>query len=144
CSASDLIKFGMFHLKLHRPGQKPVLSDKTIDLMQNSTVVIEGSARYGLGWWIKEDRYGYRGALGQGGTNDASASLQLIPSEGIVVVALANTGTTLPGDFIHEVLSILLPPYRERRAKDSGKKQQNEKASPSPSMVGTWTGLIKT
>jgi hypothetical protein len=36
-------------------------------------------------------------------------------------VALANTGTTLPGDFIHEVLSILLPSYREKRAKDTGK-----------------------
>jgi CubicO group peptidase (beta-lactamase class C family) len=144
CSADDLIKFGMFHLKFHGPGRKAVLSDETIDLMQNSTVVIEGSARYGLGWWINEDLYGYRSALGQGGTNDASASLQLIPSEGIVVVALANTGTTLPGDFIHEVLSILLPSYREKRAKDTGKNQQSPNASPSSSMVGNWKGLIRT
>ena len=144
CSANDLIKFGMFHLKFHRPGRKHVLSDETVDLMQNSTVVIENSARYGLGWWINEDFYGYRSALGQGGTNDASASLQLIPSEGIVVVALSNTGTTLPGDFIHEVLSILLPSYRERRAKDSGKSQQRPKDPPFSSMVGSWMGMIRT
>lgn len=144
CSANDLMKFGMFHLKFHPPRQKHVLSDETIDLMQNATVEVEDGGRYGLGWWIKEDFYGYRSVLGQGGTNDGSASLQLIPSEGIVVVALANTGTTLPGDFIHEVLSILLPSYRERRAKDSGKNQQSPKASPSSSMVGNWTGSIKT
>ena len=144
CSANDLIKFGMFHLKVHLPGQKHVLSDETIDLMQNSTVIIENSARYGLGWWINEDLYGYRSVLGQGGTNDASASLQLIPSEGIVVVALANMGTTLPGDFIHEVLSILLPSYREKRAKDTARTQQSPNSSPSSSMVGNWRGLIRT
>jgi hypothetical protein len=53
-------------------------------------------------------------------------------------------GTTLPGDFIHEVLSILLPAYREKRAKDTGKNQGSPKASPSPSMVGNWRGLIRT
>lgn len=145
CSADDLMKFGIFHLKLNPTRQKHILSDETIDQMQNATVLVEDSRRYGLGWWINEDIYGYRGALAQGGTNDASASLQLIPSEGIVVVALANTGTTLPGDFIHEVLSSLLPLYRERRAKDLAKtKQQSPKPTPSPAMIGNWKGLIKT
>ena len=144
CSAQDLMKFGLFHLKFPQPGQKRVLSDETVDLMQNETVAVEDGGQYGLGWWVK-DTYGYRGALAQGGTNDASASLQLIPSEGIVVVALANQGTTLPGDFIHEVLSILLPSYRERRAKDSSKdRQQSPKSTPTPSIIGDWKGVIKT
>ena len=144
-SAEDLLKFGIFHLKSHRPRQKRVLADKTIDEMQNATVAVGDGGRYGIGWWIKEDLYGYRGALAQGGTNDGSASLQLIPSEGIVVVALANTGTTLPGDFIHEVLSILLPTYRERRAKDLLRTaQQSPKPTPAPAMVGNWSGLIRT
>lgn len=145
CSAEDLLNFGMFHLKSHRPRQKLVLSDKTIDEMLNATVAVGDGGRYGIGWWIKEDLYGYRGALAQGGTNDASASLQLIPSEGVVVVALANTGTTLPGDFIHEVLSILLPTYRDRRAKELPRaEQQSPKPTPAPAMTGNWSGSIKT
>jgi CubicO group peptidase (beta-lactamase class C family) len=143
CSAEDLLKFGMFHLKSHQPRKKRVLSDKAIDEMLNATVAVGDGGRYGIGWWIKEDLYGYRGALAQGGTNDGSASLQLIPSEGIVVVALANTGTTLPGDFIHEVLSTLLPKYRERRAKDLPRTAQPS-PKPTPAMVGNWDGLIRT
>jgi hypothetical protein len=140
------LQFGMFHLKAHLPNQKAILSDAGIDLMQNATVEVGDGGRYGLGWWVKENLYGYRSVLGQGGTNDASASLQLIPTEGIVVVALANTGTTLPGDVIHEVLSTLLPTYREKRAEDLGKtpKQPQPPAAPSNSMVGNWKGFIRT
>jgi hypothetical protein len=61
------------------------------------------------------------------------------------LVALANAGTTLPGDFIHEALSNLLPSYRERRAKDLLRTaQQSPKPSPAPAMVGNWSGLIRT
>jgi CubicO group peptidase (beta-lactamase class C family) len=146
CSAHDLLKFGMFHLKAHRPDQRAILSDVTIDHMQNATVEVGDGGRYGFGWWVKENLYGYRSVLGQGGTNDASASLQLIPTEGLVVVALANTGTTLPGDVIHEVLSTLLPSYREKRAEALGKEQKQPPAAtvPSKSMVGNWTGFIRT
>jgi len=146
CSAHDLLQFGMFHLKAHLPNQKAILSDVTIDLMQNATVEVGDGGRYGLGWWVKENLYGYRSVLGQGGTNDASASLQLIPTEGIVVVALANTGTTLPGDVIHEVLSTLLPPYREKRVADLNKtpKQPQTATVPPNSMVGNWKGFIRT
>src|SRR5262249_40467765 len=38
CSADDLARFGMFHLKTHLRSQKATLSDASIDLMQNSTV----------------------------------------------------------------------------------------------------------
>ncbi len=31
CSAHDLVRFGMFHLKAHLPDQKAILSDQTID-----------------------------------------------------------------------------------------------------------------
>lgn len=146
CSAHDLLRFGMFHLKAHLPNQKALLSDAAIDAMQNSTVDTGDGGRYGLGWWIKEDLFGYRGVLAQGGTNEASAYLQLIPAEGIVVVALSNTGTVLPDTIIKEVLSTLLPSYREKSAKAGGNEQQQRpKASlPPPSLVGNWTGIIRT
>jgi len=37
-----------------------------IDSMQNATVPTDApSSRYGLGWWIEENRFGYRSALAQ-------------------------------------------------------------------------------
>jgi CubicO group peptidase (beta-lactamase class C family) len=112
-SAHDLALFGMFHLKAHLPNQKAILSDAAIDAMQNSTVAVGDGGRYGLGWWIDEDLFGYRCVFVAGGNSFASATLKLIPSEGIVVAVLVNTAAGLPGAIVDEVLSVLLPPYRE-------------------------------
>src|SRR5438067_2521922 len=134
----------MFHLKAHLPDQKAILSDASIDAMQNSTVDT-GDRRYGLGWWVIEDFFGYRGMLGQGGTDDAQAWLQLIPSEGIVVAALSNTGDQLPETAMQETLSVVLPPFRERRAKASTHTSPDRPGvdQPSASLLGQWVGLVK-
>jgi CubicO group peptidase (beta-lactamase class C family) len=107
CGVHDLVLFGMFHLKAHLPNQKAILSDASIDAMQNSTVDT-GDGRYGLGWWVNEDFFGYRGILGQGGTDDSQAWLQLIPSEGIVVAVLSNIGGLLAATVIEEGIAVLL------------------------------------
>ena len=44
----------MFHLKSHLPSQKPILSNVSIDTMQNSTVST-GDGLYGLGWWVDRE-----------------------------------------------------------------------------------------
>jgi CubicO group peptidase (beta-lactamase class C family) len=145
-SAHDLALFGMFHLKARLSSQKAILLDSSIDLMQNETVATGDGARYGMGWWINDDLNGYRGVLGQGGTDDASTRLQLIPSEGIVVAVLTNTGSTLPMEIVDETLAELLPSYREKRARVI----KNERPSPpkvnlpSPAVAGDWSGVIKT
>ncbi|MCI0748230.1 MAG: serine hydrolase [Verrucomicrobia subdivision 3 bacterium] len=141
CSAHDLANFGMFHLKAHPPSHKAILSDASIDAMQISTVST-GDGLYGLGW----DFHGYRSVLAQGGTDDASTWLRLVPSEGIAVVGLANTGTSLPSKVINEVLFKLLPAFREESAK-RGKELQSEKplsGLPSSELAGKWTGAIAT
>ena len=146
CSAHDLARFGMVHVKAHRPDQRAILSDSAVDAMQNSTVETGMGGRYGLGWWIKDDEFGYRTLLAQGGTNEASASLQIVPSEEIAVVVLSNTGTTLPSDVIKEVLSALLPTYAVNRAKATSAQQPQvvNTSNPASSFVGNWTGIIKT
>ena len=146
CSAHDLALFGMFHLLAHLPDQKSILSDKSIEMMQNSTVSTGGSSRYGLGWWVNEDLYGYRGLLGQGGTDDAMAFLRLIPSEEIVVVMLTNTGDEFPPKVVDEILSVLLPSYRLKRASASNANPQQPKqdVKPSTSFVGNWVGKVHT
>lgn len=142
CSAHDLALFGMFHLKAHLPNQKAILSDSSISMMQNTTVSTGGSSRYGTGWWVNEDLHGYRGLLGQGGTDDAMAFLQLIPSEEIVVVMLTNTGDEFPPKLIDEILSVLLPPYGLKKATPSSTPQPS--AKPSSSLVGNWAGSVHT
>lgn len=145
CNAHGLALFGMFHLGAHLPNQKAILSDKSIEVMQNSTVSTGGSSRYGLGWWVHEDLNGYRGLLGQGGTDDAMAFLRLIPSEEIVVVMLTNTGDEFPPKLVDEILSVMLPPYRLKRAAASNTKPQPKpETKPSPSFVGNWVGHVRT
>jgi len=141
CSAHDLALFAMLHLKTHLPYQKQILSDSAIDKMQELS-----SPEHGMGWSIQNDLFGYRGVLGQGGTDDAYARLQLIPSEEIAVIALANTGTLLPDAVVNEVLDTLLPAYRDRRAKapEQQQQQRSKPDSPSTMFVGTWKGVVKT
>jgi CubicO group peptidase (beta-lactamase class C family) len=145
CSAHDLARFGMFCLKAHLPDQKGILSDAAIDAMYNSPVST-GDGKYSLSWLIDEDQSGYRAILAHGGTNADQALLQLIPSEEIVVVVLANNGMLSPLAVVHEILSALLPTYQEKRAKvDEKKKPQNTKETPLPrALTGTWKGVIKT
>jgi len=144
CNAHGLALFGMFHLRQHLANQKRILSDESIGMMQNATVPTGGSSRYGLGWWINEDLNGYRGLLGQGGTDDAMAFLRLIPSEEIVVVMLTNTGDEFPPKIIDEILSVLLPSYRLKRASVSNTQQSKPDNKPASSLVGNWVGKVKT
>lgn len=145
-TAHDLALFGMFHLRAHLPDQKAILSDKSIEAMQNSTVSTGGRSRYGLGWWVNEDLNGYRGLLAQGGTDDGMAFLQLIPSEEIAVAMLTNTGDDFPPKIVDEILSVLLPPYRLKREANSAAKPASSKpdVKPSTSFVGDWVGHIHT
>jgi CubicO group peptidase (beta-lactamase class C family) len=147
CSAHDLLRFGMFHLKTRPPAQKAILSDRSIDAMRNETVDAGDNGRYGLGWWVEDNRFGYRSVLINGGTDAAQAWLRLIPSEGIAVVVLCNAGNTSGDPFIDEILSALLPAYAKNREKPIA-PTSTETTRPSPippkPFVGSWKGSIKT
>ena len=53
CSAHDLARFGMFHVKSHRADQRAILSDATIDALHTPTVTVDGNTGYGVGWRTK-------------------------------------------------------------------------------------------
>ena len=145
CSAHDLLRFGMFHLKTHALDQKPILSDRSIDAMQNETVEADRGNRYGLAWWIEEDRFGYRSVLAQGGTDAAQAWLRLIPSEGIAVALLCNSGSSSVKVVVDEILSTLLPVYAEKCAQGAPLTDAPKGVQlPSPAFIGSWKGMIKT
>jgi CubicO group peptidase (beta-lactamase class C family) len=146
CSVHDLAMFAMFHLKVHRPDQKQIITDASIDAMQNETVEAGGGRKYGLGWWT-DDLYGYRNILAQGGTVSDQAWVWMLPDEGIAVVVLTNYGNVNTGYIRDESLSILLPDYRKRReeALAAAKTPAASPATPqSEPFTRTWTGVVRT
>ncbi|HWY86126.1 MAG TPA: serine hydrolase domain-containing protein [Gemmataceae bacterium] len=121
CSAHDLVQFGLFHLKADLPSQKTILSHAGIDAMQKPTATVDASHGYGLGWWVKENHFGYRVVFVHGGNFVANASLVLVPSERIAVAVLSNTGSELAATTCDSILSALLPRFREAQATRIGR-----------------------
>ncbi len=147
CSVHDLAAFGMFHLKDHLPSQKRILSDHAIELMQAPSLDPAEESQYGLSWWVQNDLNGFHGVLAQGGTNDATAYLQLIPSEDIAVAMLWNTGTPDGAKLIDQVLAAMLPRYRENLEHPIEAKQPaafSEEPKVPAGMVGAWSGYVQT
>jgi CubicO group peptidase (beta-lactamase class C family) len=145
-SAHELALFGMFHLKARPPSQKPVLSPAGIGAMQDPSVPA-GTRRQSLAWSI-EDQHGYRTLLAQGGTYDSQAWLLLVPSEKIVVVALANAGNVGFSQAIDRILSGLLPTYRDNLAKviavAAATPPPATPAATPAAFVGRWSGELRT
>lgn len=133
-SVHDLVSFGLFHLNSNLLDQTPVLSDTSIDQMQSSTAFVSEDFQYSYGWWIEEDYFGQKRFFVSGGRKGASAVLVLIPSEKIVVAVLANANASFPHQIPAEILSVLIPAFKERRIQESN-------FSP---VLGTWQGLIRT
>ena len=151
-SAHDLVRFGIFHLKAHLPDQKAILSDETIDEMQQPTADISDGNGYGVGWRINENEMGYRSVRHSGGMGGVSTTLALIPSEKLAVVALTNSSSSLSNLVSIEILSVMLPEYAKNRELSENKKKQekNELQEPEPSfkpepeLIGKWTGSVHT
>ena len=165
-SAHDLLRFGMFHLKTHLSDQKAILSDETIDEMQQpiyevsdslcesktSTADISNGNGYGIGWRINDNEMGYRSVRHSGGMGGVSTVLVLIPTEKLAVVALANSSSPLPDQISKEILSVMLPEYAKNRALSEAQKEQEKGQSqeptpifkPNPELIGKWSGSVHT
>jgi hypothetical protein len=139
--------FGMFHLKDHVQSQRRILPGQAIEAMQAPSLDPGEESQYGLSWWVQSDLNGFRGVLAQGGTSDATAYLQLIPSEDIAVAMLWNTGTPDGAKLIDQVLAAALPHYRENLDRPTATTQPaapSEAPSVSPGMAGAWSGFVQT
>jgi hypothetical protein len=151
-SAHDLIRFGMFHLKTHLSDQKTIISDETIDEMQQPTADISNGNGYGIGWRINENEMGYRSVRHSGGMGGVSTILALIPAEKLTVVTLANSSSSIPDLISKEILSVMLPKYAQNRARIEAKRAQEEDKAqeaapgfkPVPELIGKWLGSVYT
>jgi CubicO group peptidase (beta-lactamase class C family) len=145
-SAHDLALFAKLHLKDLISAKEKLLSPSSIDYMQHPGK--DSSYSYGLAWWIQNNIYGYKGVLAQGGTTDAQAHLQLIPSEDLAIIVLSNTGRTNCGLIINESISAILPQFKEQRLRASQTtNRSNNNAAPNPLpdfLSGEWKGIIHT
>jgi hypothetical protein len=135
-------------MKAHRRDQRVVLTDAAIDSMQNATVPTDQiGSRYGLGWWIEDDRFGYRSALAQGGNAIAQAWLRMIPSERVAVVVLVNRGVGFPSSAVDMALAAVLPKYADGIAKARTVAAASATPPAVPKMfdstaTGRWTGAV--
>jgi len=80
CSAHDLVRFGMFHLKAHLPDQKAILSDEALEEMQVPTASTGKTSGYGIGWAVNEDKLGYHGIGHAGGMVGVCTALEILSS----------------------------------------------------------------
>ena len=114
-SAEDLVRFGLLHVKALAPGQRKILSDGSIDAMQQRIA----PSPFGMGWFVFDGRAS--GVVFHGGGMDAvSTVIFLVPARRLVVAGLCSTMIDLPGRAAAEIIHRLAPgvriepPYRLR------------------------------
>jgi CubicO group peptidase (beta-lactamase class C family) len=145
CSAHDLIRFALFHLKSPFPTQTKILKDETISLMQTESDPNPENNRYGLGWLLKSDEYGYATVYHTGSMRGVNNILKMVPSENIAVVVLINTTSSLRNKLPNDIIGILLPDYGEKWKEV--RDRPSAKTPPfklSPEFYGLWEGNITT
>jgi len=143
-SAHDLVRFGMFHLKNHLEGQKQILKDETIDVIQKEKNPQAPDSEYGLGWSLI-DLYGYRFVSHSGGMPGVSTRLTLIPSENLATVLLCNGETPDLWKIELAIYAALLPELAKKLEveKIKSEEEEPEQFSPPGSLLGEWVGEVK-
>jgi CubicO group peptidase (beta-lactamase class C family) len=148
CSAHDLVRFGMFHLKQPQADQRAILSDAALDEMQ--VPVAAPLSSFGVGWAINEDLRGYRCVSHNGGMGGVSTSLHLIPSDGIVVAVLASGNHDRFYSIHDDILAAMLPDYAAPREADKAKMPTESSAAEpvtpqlAADLASEWAGTVHT
>ncbi|MBL8267906.1 serine hydrolase domain-containing protein [Steroidobacter sp.] len=140
-SAHDLVRFAMFHLKDHRPDQRAILSDASLDEMQRRTVNESERSGYGVSWNIVDRDNGYRTVEHGGGMPGVGVVLLMIPSEDIAVAVLTNHRQGRHRAIADKVLQTLLPKWRPQPKQERG---DNPPFVPGPQLQGKWSGSLHT
>jgi CubicO group peptidase (beta-lactamase class C family) len=146
-SGHDLIRFGLFHLGHTLPEQRQILTRESIDLMKQDSDPNPDNNRYGLGWFLSGDEYGYPIAWHTGSMRGTNTMLKFVPSEDIAVVVMVNTYSDLRQEIPRDIIGVLLPDYGEKWAEAKtreGGGGDREPFEPGPELLGTWKGTLTT
>ena len=152
CSAHDLMRFGMFHLKQPLSDQKAILTEQSLDEMQAPSARQSALERYGIGWRIYdgvEDHFMFGHSGGMDGVNTL---LNIVPSAQVVVAILtnANGNRDLEEQVVADILSVLLPSYTEKCARGREQRQREQIVKPDANfrpdahLLGQWHGHVHT
>jgi CubicO group peptidase (beta-lactamase class C family) len=142
-SAHDLIRFATFHLKSHLPDQKPILSDRAIDEMQQPTADVGSGYGYGIGWYTGGYVDGRRDLSHTGGMPGVTTSLHLFPSDKIAITVLINADARPVAKLVmEEIVRVLFPgavlkPPSQTASTSSG-------FEPPKELIGRWSGQVHT
>ena len=153
-SAHDLVRFAMFHLKNHLPGQEAILDDQTIDSMhQGLTQMDTKGTWYGLGFYGHQNDHGVKVFGHSGGMPGVSTEMRIYPEEDLAVV-LTNTSPTINYGGVsavpaieREITAALIPRYAKAVAADpkpSDADKDKDAYHPAPEFLGAWTGTLRT
>jgi CubicO group peptidase (beta-lactamase class C family) len=158
-SAHDLARFGMFHVGSKLADQREILSDEWRTKMQEPTADIERGRRYGIGWFVQDDKLGRRVVSHSGGMGGVSTLLSIVPEQKVVVVVLANSSSPLPGQISAEILDVALAkPANGKKEEPAAEKPKSEKDEAAEALVfgkpaddhglkplvGRWKGTVHT
>lgn len=145
-SAHDLIRFALFHLKHTQPDQKQIISTASIDRMKEDSDPDPENDRYGLGWFLQKNQYGYDVVWHTGSMNGTNTMLKFVPSEDIAVVVLINTASDLRQTIPNDIIGTLLPDFGAKWKAERDKEAEPRTAvfKPGPELIGEWKGEIRT
>jgi CubicO group peptidase (beta-lactamase class C family) len=140
-SAHDLIRFAMFHLKDHLKDQHSILTDETIDKMQEDYP--PSNTRYGIGWNLDVNEAGYRSVHHGGEAPGSDNFMRLIPSEDIALVILCNNEI---GDNLYEIqdeiCNALIPGFTKPKIEDQQTNESGAEQQIPEELLGKWKGKI--
>ena len=147
-SVHDLIRFGLFHLKSRVPGQKPILSESSLDrLHMPSELRAEGEsigeAHMAMGWGVI-DLAGVRFVIASGAAPGTTSRLTLIPASNVAVALLCNASLSdelALWKIEWETFAALVPNFPARPEIPENKIPA---FVPPPELLGEWEGSVWT
>jgi CubicO group peptidase (beta-lactamase class C family) len=140
-SAHDLVRFAMFNLKNHVPGQAPILDDGWIDELHKPVFIGPSGVATTFGWFRGHLKSGIPVIFKSGGQPGVATTLYMLPSKNLACLALTNRsdGRELCSRVCNHVLASYVPEWQ----------QPEETCGPSPTPFvltpnfrGRWHGTL--
>lgn len=136
-SAPDLARFGLFFLGRPLAGQRMVLDARHRAAMVENAFRTDPHAAYGVGLEVIDDG-DYRWYEHGGSMSGVSASLTMVPSEGLVVAVLANVSGAPVAQIRERIFQQWLPGWRAQV--ESAVVPSVPRSAPATTAPAGWRG----
>lgn len=146
-SARDLARFGSFFLGHLQPGQREILDARHRAAMVEGAFRTDPHAAYGIGLEVIDDG-GYRWYEHGGSMSGVSASLTMVPSEGLVVAVLGNVSGAPVAQVRERIFQQMLPGWRAEAGSTAAAAPVAAQSTPPGTAPiewrGDWSGILHT